>query len=71
MEAKQPLAVITTDTGRFKAGFSALIVDGGSRDVFLGPPGHEEKSTIPEFTLQFPDGHRTQFCQYGRDFVFV
>lgn len=66
----QTLAVVTTSTGRFKPGFAANIISGGTRDIFLGPPGHEEKSTIPEFTLEFPDGHRTEFCQYGRDFVF-
>ncbi len=66
-----PLAVITTGTGFFQPGFKAQIVAGGERTVYLGPPGHEEKTTVAEFTLLFPDGSRREFCQYGRDFVFA
>ena len=66
-----PLAVITTGTGYFTAGQSALIVAGGERIVYLGPTGHEVRTTIAEFTLLFPSGMRREFCQYGRDFVFA
>ena len=67
----QPLDVITTGAGYFKPGLSARIVEGGERIVWLGETGHEVKTTLPEFTLEFPDGRRRQFCQYGRDFVFA
>ena len=66
-----PLAVVTTGTGYFQPGLQAEIVAGGERVVYLGPTGHEEKTTVAEFTLEFPDSSRREFCQYGRDFVFA
>ena len=66
-----PLAVVTTGTGYFQPGLEAQIVAGGERVVYLGPTGHEEKTTVAEFTLLFPDGSIREFCQYGRDFVFA
>ena len=71
MPKPEPLAVVTIGTGYFQPGFQARIVAGGERVVFLGPTGHEEKTTVAEFTLEFPDGSIREFCQYGRDFVFA
>lgn len=73
-DATPQLNVVTTGTGYFKAGLPARIVGGGSRDVFVGPVGHEVKMTVPEFTLELIDAngipYTREFCQYGRDFVF-
>lgn len=64
------MRIITTGTGYFKAGLKGKITAGGERDVFLGPRGHEQKFTIPEFTIELDGGGKREGCQYGRDFRF-
>lgn len=67
-----PLAIITTGTGYFKAGFTGRIIDGGERTVFLGPDSNLKQTVIPEFTVHLDvSKNPVAHCQYGRDFVFA
>lgn len=67
------LNIITTATGYFKPGIKGKIVGINERVIYVGPFGNEQKTIIPEFTLEFIDEKgktwQKDFCQYGKDFV--